>query len=186
MTLNRRIRDVVNSQLETKSRTVNLNLINPYLANPYTETLPRVAQGAGLDQRTGNEIFLKGIDIWITFTNVSPAGIAQLRATVMAIHDAAVPQLPAVPTDAVPNDLPFTVKVVRQSTLFPANIVGIGRDAVYQFKYTHRFPGNGRRVQFAPGTATPVQGGYALDVTANLAVAEVIGNGYTRVWYKDA
>jgi len=185
MTLNRRIRTIVNAQTETKVSTQRHVAINPFNLNPFTALVPDVVQGDAIDQRVGQEILVTGIEIEVRFLNVSAAAVGAIRGAVLSVSTDA-PLLPTNPNDAIQTHEPFAVKTVQRRIIFPA-AVGIGQDGVFTFKFKKRFPGAGRRMLYpATGPNVPSQSAYYLNFTCDLAATEVIGNGYTRVWYKDA
>jgi len=184
MTLNRRIRSVVNSQVETKSVTQVYNTVVPQTGNPARVRFPELALGTGSTQRIGTEILVKGIEIEWRGVNLHPSATIVNRCTVISTSDGGFATLAANPNDPVSNTgVNYSLVVSSRKVTFP---IGSGNDPVQVFRFKRRFPGAGRRVKYDATNAYPLDRGFQFDITTDSPATGIQFNGYIRVWYKDA
>ncbi len=184
MTLNRRIRSIVNSQVETKVLTANITETS-HAGTDFGAWIARIPLGTNPDQRVGQYVYLKGIDINFSVINTSATQIGAVRVAVTSLQSDEAPVVPVNPWDALSPFLTFTPKSVKRWYLFP---IDSGQESTRTFRYRQRFPGNGHKVKFdQTGNVLPAVGGYYLTVTSTfLAAGTMEIKGYYRYWYKDA
>lgn len=187
MTFGRRVRAIVNEQVETKFATVAVSgaLVT---GNPVFLSLAAFAQGTGIANRVGNAVRCKAIHARFQVVNQSAAAYQTVRVQIYKDKETNLSvTAPQVALNLPPDTNRFIVKMDKWLYMAPAGTGAGALQKTIRFEYHHRFPGAGSLIEFdGVGAGNLVRGGMTLYADTDAAAGIIQFQYSISLYFQDA
>lgn len=187
MTFGRRVRAIVNEQVETKFATVAVS--GPIVTGaPIFLSLAAFAQGVGIANRVGNAVRCKAIHARFQCVNQSALAYQTVRCQIYKDKEGGVSvTAPQGALDAPPDTNRFIVKMDKWLYMPPSGTGAGASQPVTRWEYHHRFPGAGSLIEFdGVGAGDLVRGGMTFYADTDAAAGIMILNYSISLYFQDA
>lgn len=187
MTFGRRVRAIVNEQVETKFATVAF--AGPLVTGaPQFLSLAAFTSGTGVANRVGNAVRCKAIHARFQIANQSAAVYSTARVQIYKDKQGGVSTTaPQTALDLPPNTARFIIKSDKWLYLSPSGTGAGPAQKAVTWEYHHRFPGAGALIEYnGPGAANLVMGGMTLYADTDAPAGVLILNYSISLYFQDA